>query len=35
VWREAHEEGAVLHVRVLRESGQVTVMVRVGRICIE
>jgi len=36
VWREAHEEGALLPVRVLREDGQqATLMVRVGRICIE
>ena len=36
VWRDAHEEGTVLLVRVLREDGrQATLMVRVGRICIE
>ena len=35
VWREAHEEGTVLLVRVLRDGGQATLMVRVGRICIE
>lgn len=35
VWREAHEDGAVLLVRVARESGQATLRVRVGRICIE
>lgn len=35
VWRQAHEDGALLVVRVLRESGQVTLLVRVGRICIE
>ena len=36
VWRDAHEEGSLLFVRVLREDGlQATLMVRVGRICIE
>jgi hypothetical protein len=35
VWHEAHEEGTLLHVRVLREGGQATLLVRVGRICIE
>jgi hypothetical protein len=36
VWHEAHEEGTLLFVRVLREDGQqATLMVRVGRICIE
>jgi len=36
VWREAREEGTLLFVRVLREGGgQATLMVRVGRICID
>jgi len=36
VWSEAHEDGTLLFVRVLREGGgQATLMVRVGRICIE
>lgn len=35
VWEHAHLEGAVLLVRVLREGGQVTLPVLVGRICIE
>ena len=35
VWRAAHEDGALLLVRVLREGGQATVLVRVGPICIE
>lgn len=35
VWRETREEGTLLRVRVLRKSGQATLVVRVGRICIE
>ena len=36
VWGEAHEDGTVLFVRVLRADGQqATLRVRVGRICIE
>ena len=35
VWQHAHVEGAMLLVRVLREGGQVTLPVLVGRICIE
>jgi hypothetical protein len=36
VWGEARDEGSVLFVRVLREGGgQATLIVRVGRICIE
>lgn len=35
VWQHAHVEGALLLVLVLREGGQVTLPVLVGRICIE
>jgi hypothetical protein len=35
VWQHAHVDGALLLVLVLREGGQVTVPVIVGRICIE
>jgi hypothetical protein len=35
VWQDAHVEGALLLVLVLREGGLVTLPVRVGRICIE
>ena len=34
VWRDAHREGALLHVLILREGSKITVPVRVGRICI-
>lgn len=34
VWQYAHVEGALLRVLVLREGGQVTLPVLVGRICI-
>ena len=34
VWQYAHVEGALLLVLVLREAGQVTLPVHVGRICI-
>ena len=35
VWREPREEGVLLRVRVLRESAQLVLAVRVGKICIE
>ena len=35
VWRDAHQEGIVLHVTILREGVKMTVPVRVGKICIE
>ena len=35
VWRDAHREGIVLHVTILREGVKMTVPVRVGKICIE
>jgi hypothetical protein len=35
VWRDAHQEGVVLHVAILREGARMTVRVRVGKICIE
>ena len=34
VWSDAHEDGAVLRVRVLRDEGTTVVAVRVGWICI-
>lgn len=34
VWRDAHREGALLHVLILRDGSKITVPVRVGRICI-
>ena len=34
VWRDAHRDGALLLVRVLREGTQTIVPVRVGWICI-
>jgi hypothetical protein len=34
VWQQARVEGALLLVRVLRDGGQVTLPVLVGRICI-
>jgi hypothetical protein len=35
VWRDSHREGVVLEVTILREHVEMTVRVRVGRICIE
>ena len=35
VWEDAHREGIVLQVTVLREGVKMTVPVRVGKICIE
>jgi hypothetical protein len=35
VWRDAHREGIVLQVAILREGVKMTVPVRVGKICIE
>lgn len=35
VWREAHRDGVVLHMTILREGVKMTVRVRVGEICIE
>jgi hypothetical protein len=35
VWRDAHQEGIVLHVTILRGGVKMTVPVRVGKICIE
>jgi len=34
VWRDAHREGAVLRVRVLREGVEMALPVLVGKICI-
>jgi hypothetical protein len=34
VWRDAHREGALLRVLILRDGVTVAVAVRVGRICI-
>jgi hypothetical protein len=35
VWRDAHQEGVLLRVRVLREGETMTLAVRVGKICID
>ena len=35
VWQDAHREGVVLQVTILRESVKMTVPVRVGKICID
>lgn len=35
VWQDAHKEGALLRVVVLREGGKVVLSVLVGKICIE
>ena len=35
VWQDAHQEGIVLQVTILREGVKMTVPVRVGKICIE
>lgn len=35
VWRDSHEEGVVLRVRVLREGATLIVPVRVAKICID
>ena len=35
VWEQAHREGALLLVLVLRESAKLLIPVRVGRICID
>ncbi|MDQ6638053.1 MAG: hypothetical protein M3Z15_00105 [Pseudomonadota bacterium] len=35
VWRDAHQNGVVLQVMILREGVKMTVSVRVGEICIE
>ena len=34
VWRDAHKEGALLHLVILREGAKLAVLVRVGKICI-
>lgn len=34
VWRDAHREGSVLHLLVLRDGVTLVVEVRVGKICI-
>ena len=34
VWQGAHEDGALLHVLILRRGVKMAVRVRVGRICI-
>jgi len=34
VWRDAHRDGIVLQVSILREGVKLTVPVRVGKICI-
>ena len=35
VWREAHQEGALLRVLSLRDGARMTASVRVGKICID
>jgi hypothetical protein len=35
VWRDSHQEGVLLRVKVLREGVTMIVSVRVGKICIE
>ena len=35
VWEDAHREGTVLQVTVLRDGMKMTLPLRVGRICIE
>jgi len=35
VWEQAHREGALLLVLVLRESAKLLIPVRVGKICID
>ena len=35
VWQDAHREGVLLQVTILRESVKMTVPVRVGKICID
>ena len=35
IWGSAHQEGALLHVLILRGNLQITLRVRVGLICIE
>jgi len=35
VWQDAHREGVVLQVTILRQSVKMTVPVRVGKICID
>ena len=35
VWRDAHQEGVILHVTILRQGVRMTARVRVGKICIE
>jgi len=35
VWEDAHREGSVLQVMVLRDGMKMTLPLRVGRICIE
>jgi len=34
VWRDAHREGARLHLRVLRAGVEVSISLQVGKICI-
>jgi hypothetical protein len=34
VWRDAHQEGALLHLVILREGATMAVSVLVGKICI-
>jgi len=34
VWRDAHKDGALLHVMILRDGVEVAVSVLVGKICI-
>ena len=34
VWQDAHKDGALLHVVILRDGVKVTMSVRVGKICI-
>lgn len=34
VWRDAHREGSVLHLVILRDGMMIAVAVQVGKICI-
>lgn len=34
VWRDVHEEGALLHMEILRDGVKMAVSVLVGKICI-
>jgi hypothetical protein len=34
VWRDAHEDGALIHLEVLRDGAQIALTILVGKICI-